>query len=262
MSHDQRGIQLTAGAWTRPPDPITPADRAGVVAWSAAWAALTPEQQAAWARTTAARAGPVEPFDRRAGLTELMEAKPINTYFGERMATGSRVRHYHRKDLTVNWTKTKIWRWTAGAYRITDDPGPDTDAHPFRLETFADPVGKCFTLGDPQNFGSLDEAKAAAALKNELALARADNERLRAELAEARGGPASSAQSVSVDAIAGKLFQVMSRNAAPALRGAFCRVDARIGGANGNGRDAEADTEKDYSVPDCNGTADGFEMPF
>ena len=151
------------------------------------------------------------------------------------------------------WKKSKLTRWTAGDYRITDDP--DSSEGNFRLDSPRD---------FPQWFSTLDQARAAAKTLNELFMVREENERLRAELAQARGEwPAAPAQSPATAAIASKLLRIMDRSVS-APGGVQRRIDGRIGAGNGNGHDAEADTEEDdgRGIPHNNGTADGSEMPF
>ena len=71
----------------------------------------------------------------------------------------------------MDWIKTKITRWHAGAFRITEEP---TDgARPFRLDGPDD---------SPQHFETLTEAKSHAATLNELQVYRDEVKRLRAEL--------------------------------------------------------------------------------
>jgi hypothetical protein len=74
------------------------------------------------------------------------------------------------------WTKHRFTRWQAGAFTITEEARDS--GRPYRLNGPDD----C-----PQHFESLSEAKDHAALQNELALFKADNEKLPAELAERRG---------------------------------------------------------------------------
>lgn len=76
----------------------------------------------------------------------------------------------------MEWKKSKILRWTANGFTITEDV--IGDGRPYRLES---------PDADDERFASLEAAKATAHLKNELAITKADNERLRAELAEVRG---------------------------------------------------------------------------
>ena len=81
----------------------------------------------------------------------------------------------------MEWRKTRIstTRWDAGSdYRITQDVECAGDQ--FRLESFAAPDGEV------EYFATLEQAKAAANRLNDLAWARADNERLRRELDELR----------------------------------------------------------------------------
>jgi hypothetical protein len=107
------------------------------------------------------------------------------------------------------WKKTRIStvRHESGDFRITEDV--EIHGTPFRLESFADGA-------DPEYFPSLDAAKRAAATLNELALLKADNERLRAELDERRQADAfaSSARRTAVNnpqvtELAAELVEVM-----------------------------------------------------
>lgn len=71
----------------------------------------------------------------------------------------------------MEWTKTKLTRWTCEGFSIseTGEPGPRA----FRLDVHDEE--------QPKFFPTHGAAKDHAELLNELALYRADNERLRAE---------------------------------------------------------------------------------
>jgi len=89
----------------------------------------------------------------------------------------SRVTHLSpRRTALMKWKKTKITirRWNADGFRITE--AVEAECRPFRLESLAD--------GDqePIHFSTLDQAKLHGEALNELALVRADNARLLAEL--------------------------------------------------------------------------------
>jgi hypothetical protein len=78
----------------------------------------------------------------------------------------------------MEWKKLKLTRWIAGEFKITEDDTLESEGRPFRLE-----APDAFA----EFFGTLKEAQANAALRNELAITKADNARLRSELAEERG---------------------------------------------------------------------------
>jgi hypothetical protein len=77
----------------------------------------------------------------------------------------------------MTWTKRRITmiQWHAGDFTITET-ADDTD-RPYRLDSSG---------ASSQCFSTLDEAKIVAALQNELALFKADNAQLRADLDERR----------------------------------------------------------------------------
>jgi hypothetical protein len=134
----------------------------------------------------------------------------------------------------MDWKKTKVtfFRWDSpSGHTITEDP--NGEGFPFRLESFG---------ADPEYFATLGQAQAVARLQNDLALTKADNDRLRAELTrlkagddwndapsspaadDGRGIPPSSAalndpaiaedaDDADVKAIAGKLAEVVAKNA-------------------------------------------------
>ena len=109
----------------------------------------------------------------------------------------------------MNWKKSRIvmTTWQDGDYRITENPGEAAETR-FRLDSFGDGA-------DPEFFTSLDQAKRAAATLNELAVVKADNERLRIELSERRqadasGWCAAAAQSPAVAKIAAELVETMA----------------------------------------------------
>jgi hypothetical protein len=79
------------------------------------------------------------------------------------------------------WNKHRFTKWTAGNFAITETI---EDQGAFRLD-----------VGDapPQYFDLLDKAKRQAKILNDLAVIRAENERLRTELAALRNGHANSA---------------------------------------------------------------------
>ena len=77
------------------------------------------------------------------------------------------------------WKTSKIKAWVAdGGFRITEDPGASGCRLPFRLDS---------PNAEPEFFAELEQAKKRAEGLNELAVTKADNERLRAELAQLRG---------------------------------------------------------------------------
>lgn len=79
----------------------------------------------------------------------------------------------------MNWKKTRVVLnvWSDGDFRVTENPEAEADER-FRLDTF--------TGAESEFFASLKQAQHAAALRNELELVRADNQRLRIELDECR----------------------------------------------------------------------------
>ena len=70
----------------------------------------------------------------------------------------------------MDWKKSKLTRWTAGTFTITEEIN---GARPFRLDGPDD---------SPQHFETLTEAKAHASTLNELEVYKAEVRRLRAEL--------------------------------------------------------------------------------
>ena len=74
----------------------------------------------------------------------------------------------------MEWQKSKIVRWTAGKYVITEDT-PDAEGRPYRLDS---PAG-------PRNFRELADAKAFAEFMGEIDRLKVENEELRADLADA-----------------------------------------------------------------------------
>jgi hypothetical protein len=82
----------------------------------------------------------------------------------------------------MTWKKSRLTvnRWEANGFRITETL--EIDGRPFTLESFADEDE------EPAGFSTLAEAQAHAALLNELAITKANNDTLRAELARLRDG--------------------------------------------------------------------------
>jgi hypothetical protein len=78
----------------------------------------------------------------------------------------------------MNWKKHRFTAWIADDYRITESPA-ESDGYPFKLEV---PGEK------PAYFPTLEHAKNHADTLNQLVITRADNERLRNELARLRDG--------------------------------------------------------------------------
>jgi len=82
----------------------------------------------------------------------------------------------------MQWKKTRITMntWQDGDFKITENPEADGNER-FRLDTFGND-------GDitPEYFGSLDAAKRAASILNEVALLKESNADLRRQLDERR----------------------------------------------------------------------------
>lgn len=76
----------------------------------------------------------------------------------------------------MTWTKSRLTIWESAGFRITEDAAAD---RPYRLDSPG---------AAPEFFADLEQAKAVAALRNDLELFKLDNERLRAELDERRQG--------------------------------------------------------------------------
>ena len=89
----------------------------------------------------------------------------------------------------MNWKKSRIVTiiHQAGDFTITEDANGED--RPFRLDSVD---------ADPEWFSTLNEAKRVAARQNELALFKAENERLREELSLARQGVAFERQAQAV----------------------------------------------------------------
>ena len=81
----------------------------------------------------------------------------------------------------MNWKKTRITLtlWQYGDFKIVENP-EEEPSNRFRLDALAEPDVA------PEFFTTLKQAQQTATLRNELALVRADNQRLRRELDERR----------------------------------------------------------------------------
>jgi hypothetical protein len=109
----------------------------------------------------------------------------------------------------MNWKKSRITMnvWQDADFKITENPEANAEER-FRLDVFG-------SGADPEFFSTIDTAKRAATTLNELAVVKADNERLRAELDERRqadafGRGAAPAQSPAVAKIAAELVETMA----------------------------------------------------
>ena len=146
-----------------PPDTRTGAEREAnrqrVAAWNKVWYSLTTAQQAAW--------------------HALSRAEKDTTY-KMTAAEFAALMNPQQEDRAMQWKKTRLVVnvWQAGMYRITEDPEESPEQR-FRLESYGDSA-------DKELFATLKQAQHAAEVRNELAVVREDNERLRRELDERR----------------------------------------------------------------------------
>jgi hypothetical protein len=113
-------------------------------------------------------------------------ASPLNQAANEKRRGAlplitTRAEGARRKDRQMDWKKSKVvtFVWTADAFKIVETTEPN--GRRFRLESQRD-------LDEPPVFfPALEDAKRHASVINELALFRAENARLRSELAQQRG---------------------------------------------------------------------------